>query len=240
MAVNDTGSKPAGTAPPAGCPPPAVVVVVMSVAGTVVAATAELVGVVVPLPTAELAPDPQPATRTAAAREADDKARKRLLFTDLLTLGQQGGFLGHCLPGAGPPPSRRRTTNAPIPVRGPAGEPETAGQNSYGAATEARPRGCSMRCANFFRALTYTPQFQGSPDHMSDLTPPTNASETAEETNSALSTSPVLTHHARLYPTTWGPPPSKTPSPGRSSSSTTATSFRELWSKSTRTRSCST
>jgi len=64
----------------------------------VVGATAVVVGVVVPLLAAELAPDPQPAARTATAREADDNARKRLLFTDLLTLGQQDGFLGHCLP----------------------------------------------------------------------------------------------------------------------------------------------
>src|ERR1700691_5644502 len=39
--------------------------------------------------------------------------------------------------------------------------------------------------ARTFPRPTYTPQFQGSPDHMSDLTPPTNASQTAEETNSA-------------------------------------------------------
>jgi len=57
-------------------------------------------GPVVPLLPAELAPDPQPATRTAATRGAHDKPRKRLLFTDLLTLGQQDGFLGHCFPGA--------------------------------------------------------------------------------------------------------------------------------------------
>jgi hypothetical protein len=110
MAVNETGSKPAGTGPPVGCPPVVVVVDVgtaAAVVGTVVATTAVLAGVVVRLLTAELAPDPQPAARTAAPKAAHDKARKRLLFTDLLTLGQQEGFLGHCLPDKGPPPSRR-------------------------------------------------------------------------------------------------------------------------------------
>jgi hypothetical protein len=103
MAVNETGSNPAGTAPPAGWPAAVVVVVVTRVEGTVAGGTDVAEpgpGPVVPLLPAELAPDPQPATRTAATSEAHDKPRKRFLFTDLLTLGHQDGFLGHCFRGA--------------------------------------------------------------------------------------------------------------------------------------------
>ena len=189
---------------------------------------------------------PQPAARTAADSKLQANKRSVLLFTDLITLGHLWGFRGDRPPVAALCGGRRRRREGHRrSQRCLLNEIELAGQRVFGGATRHDRTRCSMRSASHARPHPTTTECQGSPEHMSDLTPPTSAychrrRRSAPRRRWALSTSPVLTRLARSYRTTWAAPPSKMPLPGRSSSSTTATSSPARSSKSTRTRSCST